>query len=112
MEWSNHQKLVEQCHLRGWKACCEPVEVGCRGFADRSLCKVFTLLSMTGSAKGKAIKSTMKGAEKVPDGFGSGRAIHGPMLLGHMPGSDQLWLVHKHSISFFSRSNDLQWDRN
>ncbi|XP_056156928.1 odorant receptor 131-2-like [Lampris incognitus] len=32
------------------------------GFADRSLCKVYTLLSITGDAKRKAIKSSMEAA--------------------------------------------------
>ncbi|XP_061571176.1 uncharacterized protein LOC133424524 [Cololabis saira] len=62
---SKYQELVEQCQRRGWKARCEPIEVGCRGFAGRSLCKVFTLLGITGAAKRKAIKSTMEAAERA-----------------------------------------------
>ncbi|XP_054628013.1 uncharacterized protein LOC129179159 [Dunckerocampus dactyliophorus] len=62
---SKYQELVEQCLRAGWKARCEPIEVGCRGFAGRSLCKVFTLLGITGAAKWKAIKSTMEAAERA-----------------------------------------------
>ncbi len=62
---SKYQELVEQCQRRGWKARCEPIEVGWRGFAGRSLCKVYTLLGITGATKRKAIKSTMEAAERA-----------------------------------------------
>ena len=62
---SKYQELVEQCQRGGWKARCEPIEVGCRGFAGRSLCKVYTLLGITGVEKRKAIKSTMEAAERA-----------------------------------------------
>ncbi|XP_061896860.1 uncharacterized protein LOC133645950 [Entelurus aequoreus] len=62
---SKYQKLVEQCRRGGWRARCEPIEVGCRGFAGRSLCKVFTLLGITGDRKRKAIKTTMEAAERA-----------------------------------------------
>ncbi|XP_048863711.1 uncharacterized protein LOC125738598 [Brienomyrus brachyistius] len=60
-----YQELIEECRRRGWKARCEPIEVGCRGFAARSLCKVYTLLGITGAAKRKAIKSTTEAAERA-----------------------------------------------
>ena len=39
---SKYQELVEQCQRRGWKARCEPIEVGCRGFAGHSLQGIHT----------------------------------------------------------------------
>ncbi|XP_053183947.1 LOW QUALITY PROTEIN: uncharacterized protein LOC128367182 [Scomber japonicus] len=60
-----YQELTEECRRRGWKARCEPVEVGCRGFAARSLCKIYTLLGITGAAKRRAIKSTVEAAERA-----------------------------------------------
>ena len=34
---SKYQELVEQCQRGGWKARCEPIEVGCRGFAGQGV---------------------------------------------------------------------------
>ena len=34
---AKYQELVEDCHRKGWKACCLPVEVGARGFAGQSV---------------------------------------------------------------------------
>lgn len=62
---AKYQELVEQCQRRGWKARCEPIEVGCRGFAGRSLCKVLSLLGITGVAKRRAIKNIMEAAERA-----------------------------------------------
>ena len=62
---SKYQELVELCQTRGWKARCEPIEVGCRGFAGRSLCRVLTLLGITGQEKRRAIKSTTEAAERA-----------------------------------------------
>lgn len=39
-----YQELVEQCRSRGWRVYCEPMEVGCRVFARRSICRVLTPL--------------------------------------------------------------------
>ena len=39
--------------------------MGCRGFVGHSLCKVFTLLGITGAKKRKAIKATMEAAERA-----------------------------------------------
>ncbi|XP_063058826.1 uncharacterized protein LOC134452393 [Engraulis encrasicolus] len=62
---AKYQELVEECRSQGWKTCCEPLEVGCRGFAGRSLCKVLTMLGLTGEAKRKAIRSATEAAEKA-----------------------------------------------
>ena len=50
---AKYQELVEECRSQGWKTYCEPLEVGCRGFAGRSLCKVLTMLGLNGEAKGR-----------------------------------------------------------
>lgn len=49
MEGANERKRLkyqefteEECRRRGWKACCETVEVGFRGFATFSFCKTYT----------------------------------------------------------------------
>lgn len=75
---SKYQELVEQCRIRGWKACSDLIEVGCTGFAGRSLCKVYTRLGITGAARRRAINYRFDCRE----GFGLGGAIHGSVLLG------------------------------
>ena len=62
---TKYQELVDDCKRQGWRTHCEPLEVGCRGFAGRSLCKVYTLLGLTGEAKKKAIRSATEAAEKA-----------------------------------------------
>ena len=42
-----------------------PIEVGCRGFAGRSLCRAYTLLGITGAEKRKAIRTAMEAAERA-----------------------------------------------
>ncbi|KAK0143149.1 hypothetical protein N1851_018733 [Merluccius polli] len=53
---TKYQDLVEEWRERGWRTCDEPMEVGCRGFAGRSLCKVLSCLGVTGAAKKRAIQ--------------------------------------------------------
>lgn len=60
---ARYQELVEQSRGRGWRTFYEPIEVGCRGFAGRSLCKV--RLGVTGAAKKRAIQSASKATEKA-----------------------------------------------
>ncbi|TWW62332.1 hypothetical protein D4764_04G0009790 [Takifugu flavidus] len=71
---AKYQELVEECRGRGWRTFYEPIEVGCRGFAGRSLCKVFGRLGVTGTAKKRAIKSyypiKVKLQRKPRGGFG------------------------------------------
>ena len=62
---AKYQELVEECRRQGWKTRCEPLEVGCRGFAGRSLCRMFTQLGLVGEAKWKAIRSATEAAEKA-----------------------------------------------
>ncbi|RXN07453.1 reverse transcriptase [Labeo rohita] len=60
-----YQELVEECRERGWRTIYEPIEVGCRGFAGRSLCKALSRLGVTGVAKKRAIRSASEAAEKA-----------------------------------------------
>lgn len=36
---SKYEGLISDCRQAGWRARCIPVEVGCRGFAARSLAR-------------------------------------------------------------------------
>ncbi len=64
-ERPKYQELIETCQGRDWRSRCEPIEVGCRGFAGCSLCKLYRLLGITGAAERKAIKNTMEAAERA-----------------------------------------------
>ncbi|KAL3972927.1 tetraspanin-7 [Sarotherodon galilaeus] len=41
-----YSKLVEECRSNGWWARCQPIEVGCRGFAGQSLCRAYKMLGI------------------------------------------------------------------
>ncbi|XP_029688563.1 uncharacterized protein [Takifugu rubripes] len=56
---AKYQELVEECRGRGWRTFYEPIEVGCRGFAGRSLCKAFGRLGITGTAKKRLLKGKL-----------------------------------------------------
>lgn len=60
----NYQELIEECQ-RTWKAHCEPVELGCWGFTAHPLCRVHSLLGISGAAKRRAIKSATEAAERA-----------------------------------------------
>ena len=80
-KWAKYQEVVEQCRKACWKTHWETIEVGCRGFAGWSPCRVYTLLGITGAAEMKAIKSTMEAVERASRGCGS-------VMLVHKSGSD------------------------
>ncbi len=56
---------MEKCWKGGWKIHYKPTEVGCRGFAGCSLCKVLNQLGLTRLNKKRAIQSISKVAEKA-----------------------------------------------
>ena len=60
-----YQELVEQCKVNKWRTACYPIEVGCRGFAGRSVCRVLSRLGMIGEKKRKAIRAISESAEKA-----------------------------------------------
>ena len=62
---TKYQELVEECRERVWRTFYEPIEVGCRGFAERSLCKVQSRFGVTGAAKKNAIQYASEAAEKA-----------------------------------------------
>lgn len=65
-EWNRkkNQDLVSDWHSQGWKARCLLVEVGYRGFAGQSLCRVYTALGITGDRR-RAITNSTEAAEKA-----------------------------------------------
>ncbi|XP_061093280.1 uncharacterized protein LOC133125737 [Conger conger] len=62
---SKYAGLVSDCQQAGWRARCLPVEVGCRGFAARSLARAFISLGIVGERKRRAIRSTTDAAERA-----------------------------------------------
>ena len=60
-----YDSLVSDCHRRGWKARCLPVEVGCRGFSGQSLYRAYTALGITGERRRRAIRNNTEAAEKA-----------------------------------------------
>lgn len=54
---------MDECQCNGWKAKCEPMEVGCRGFAGQSLCKAYNMLGTAGTRRRRAIKEATEAAE-------------------------------------------------
>ena len=62
---SKYAGLVSDCQQAGWRARCFPVEVGCRGFAARSLARAFSSLGIEGERKRRAIRSTTDAAERA-----------------------------------------------
>lgn len=62
---SKYAELVTECRIKGWKARCEPVEVGCRGFAGQSLPRTLKLFGVKGQLCRRAIKNILEAAEKA-----------------------------------------------
>ena len=62
---SKYQELLESCRTSGWRTCYFPVEIGCRGFAGRSMVRALTCLGITGQKRRRAIKLILEAAEKT-----------------------------------------------
>lgn len=45
---ARYSALVEECWSNGWLVRCQPIEVGCRGFAGKSICRAFKMLGIRG----------------------------------------------------------------
>ncbi|XP_076844394.1 uncharacterized protein LOC143489330 [Brachyhypopomus gauderio] len=95
MEEANERKrakyaeLVSECRSKGWKARCEPVEVGCRGFAGQSLPRTLKVLGIKGQLCRRAIRNSIEAAEKASRWLWIRRGdpwSSGP--LGHKLGAD------------------------
>ncbi|KAK0146506.1 hypothetical protein N1851_014169 [Merluccius polli] len=62
---AKYAELSSECRNNGWKARCEPVEVGCRGFAGRSLLRTLKLLGVKGLQLKKATTNILEAAERA-----------------------------------------------
>uniref|UniRef100_A0A1A8S175 Reverse transcriptase domain-containing protein n=1 Tax=Nothobranchius rachovii TaxID=451742 RepID=A0A1A8S175_9TELE len=62
---AKYAELSLECWNNGWKVCCEPVEVGCRGFAGNSLLRTLKLLGVRGLQLKKATKTILEAAERA-----------------------------------------------
>ena len=66
-EWKKEKylELVEACRLNCWRASCESIKVGYRGFPGQSLHRTLSLLGIRGYRRGKPPKTTSEAAEKT-----------------------------------------------
>ncbi|TWW62302.1 hypothetical protein D4764_04G0009490, partial [Takifugu flavidus] len=85
---AKYANLVIECQNKGWKAHCEPVEVGCRGFAGQSLPRTLKLLGVKGQLCRRAIKTIIEAAEKASRWLWIQRGIRG--VVGHLDTSREL----------------------
>lgn len=62
---ATYLELGEERGRHGWRAHCEPIEVGCRGFAGQSLHQTLSLLGIRGLKERRATKNIIKAEEKA-----------------------------------------------
>ncbi|XP_075343502.1 uncharacterized protein LOC142401936 [Odontesthes bonariensis] len=62
---AKYEELTSECQSRGWRTQCNPIEVGCRGFAGQSLIRALKMLGLKGLQNRRAIKNISDAAEKV-----------------------------------------------
>ncbi|XP_063050108.1 uncharacterized protein LOC134444859 [Engraulis encrasicolus] len=62
---AKYEELASECRSRGWKTRCNPIEVGCRGFAGQSLIRALKMLGLRGLQNRKAIRNISDAAEKA-----------------------------------------------
>ena len=58
-----YQELVEQCKYNKRRTACYPIEIGCRGFAGRSIWRILNRLGMIGEKK--VIRAILESTEKA-----------------------------------------------
>ncbi|KAL0159871.1 hypothetical protein M9458_043596, partial [Cirrhinus mrigala] len=86
---AKYLELVEDCRRKGWRARCEPIEVGCRGFPGQSLHRSLRLLGIRGAQERKATRNICEAAEKASRWLWIKRGdVWLSALLGHKSGSD------------------------
>ncbi len=86
---AKYAELITECRSKGWEARCEPVGVGCRGFAGHSLLRTLKLLGVKGLQSRRAIKNTLKAAERASRWLWIRRGDPwNNTPLGHKPGTD------------------------
>lgn len=86
---AKYADLVTECWSNGWKARCEPVEVGCQGFAGRSVQRTLNLLGMKRLQRKRAIRNILETTGKALQWLWIQRGD--PWLsapLGHKSGAD------------------------
>ena len=71
-----YQELVEQCKSNKWWTACYPIEIGCRGFAGRSLCRILSPLGMIGEKRERPPDCFQNWLKKSQDGYGLKAQIH------------------------------------
>ncbi|XP_063050368.1 uncharacterized protein LOC134445223 [Engraulis encrasicolus] len=87
---AKYLELVDDCRLKGWRARCEPIEVGCRGFPGQSLHRSLRLLGIRGAQERKATRNICEAAERASRWLWIKRGDTWlSALLGHKSGSDQ-----------------------
>ncbi|CAJ1075238.1 LOW QUALITY PROTEIN: uncharacterized protein LOC109089580 [Xyrichtys novacula] len=87
---ARYADLVAECRRNGWKARCEPIEVGCRGFAGQSLHRVLGLLGICGLHRRRGTKNILEAAEKASRWLWLRRGdTWRSALPGHKSGPDQ-----------------------
>ena len=91
-EWkkAKYLELVEACRLNGWRARCDPIEVGCRGLPGQSLHRTLRLFGIRGLQERKATKNISEAAEKASRWLWIQRgSTWCGALLGHESRTDQ-----------------------
>ncbi len=103
-------ELTEECWRHGWKARCEPVEVGCRGFAGQSLHQSLSLLEVRGLQERRGTKNLIDAAEKASRWLWIKRgdpwcsALH-----GHKLGADHPRLGRPGEGVWWSKTWNTRW---
>lgn len=86
---AKYAELSSECRNNGWKVRCEPVEVGCRGFAGHSLLRTLKLLGVRGLLLRKATRNILEAAERALRWLWIRRGDPwSDRPLGHKPGTD------------------------
>ena len=62
---AKYEELASVCRSKGWRTWCDPIEVGCRGFAGQSLCRALKRLGIRGLHTRKAIGKITDAAERA-----------------------------------------------
>ncbi|XP_075315189.1 uncharacterized protein LOC142375145 [Odontesthes bonariensis] len=62
---AKNEELSSECRSRGWRIRCNPIEVGCRGFAGQSLIRALKMPGLKGLKNRSAIKNISDAAEKA-----------------------------------------------
>ncbi len=70
-------ELSGECRRNGWKAHCEPIEAGCRGFAGHSLLGHSAALESEGCRREEPSRTSLMQLKMYQGGCGSRGAVRG-----------------------------------